>query len=97
MESGASCSPWLVSSFAQRSNEIEIQHALGAPTSPARGNVGAELLVKRVSAVSEVVRFDRGEPVRLSPDLVAAGRAELAAGKTSDAELRRVLRGWEDS
>lgn len=48
-------------------------------------------------AVAEVVRFENAEPVRLSPDLAAAGRAELAAGRTSETELHRVLRGWEDS
>jgi len=48
-------------------------------------------------AIAEVVHYEAGELVRLTPDLAAAGRAELAAGRTSEAELRRVFRGREDS
>jgi type II secretory ATPase GspE/PulE/Tfp pilus assembly ATPase PilB-like protein len=43
-------------------------------------------------AIAEVVRFEQGRPVRLTDPLHRAALAEAAAGRTSEAEVARVLR-----
>lgn len=44
-------------------------------------------------AVAEIVRFEGGDAVPLGPGLLAAARAAVADGRTSETELRRVFRG----
>jgi type II secretory ATPase GspE/PulE/Tfp pilus assembly ATPase PilB-like protein len=47
-------------------------------------------------AIAEIVRYEAGELVRLSPGLAEAGRAAVDEGHTSAEELRRVLRGGSE-